>query len=108
MAIIYLSGPMTGYPESNYPAFRAAARQLREMGHRVYNPAEFPHDGDEASFPLRRAFAAYCAFICLEADTIVALPGWEKSRGATAELALARVCGLDVAEFDAFTQRAAA
>lgn len=101
MAIIYLSGPMTGYPESNYPAFNAAARRMREDGNRVYNPAEFPHDGDEASFPLRRAFAAYSAFICLEADTIVVLPGWEKSRGASAEVALAKVCGLHFVEFGA-------
>ena len=94
MAIIYLSGPMTGYPDYNYPAFNAAAAALRAYGHRVYNPAEFPHDGD--SFPMRRAFAAFSAFICLEADTIVALPGWEKSRGANAEMALAHVCGLEV------------
>ena len=107
MAIIYLSGPMTGYPESNYPAFNAAAADLRAMGHRVYNPAEFPHDGDEASFPLRRAFAAYSAFICLEADTIVVLPGWEKSRGAAAEMALARVCGLDCVEFGEYVKQAA-
>ena len=80
MAIIYLSGPMTGYPDYNYPAFNLAAAALRAYGHRVYNPA----------------FAAFSAFICLEADTIVALPGWEKSRGATAEMALAHVCGLEV------------
>lgn len=96
MAIIYLSGPMTGYPESNYPAFNVTAAVLRSYGHKVYNPAEFPHDGDEASFPIRRAFAAYTSFICLEADTIVVLPGWQNSRGARAEVALARVCGLEV------------
>lgn len=99
---IYLSGPMKGYPESNYPAFRAAAMLLRQDGHRVYNPAEFPHRGEHATFPLRQAFAAYCAFICLEADTIVLLPGWEASKGVSAELALAKNCGLDVFEYGAF------
>lgn len=95
---IYLSGPMKGYPESNYPLFNRVAADLRAEGHRVYNPAEFPHDGTADTFPLRKAFAAYCAFICEEADTIVLLPGWEKSLGVSAELALAKNCGLDVLE----------
>ena len=97
--VIYLSGPMTGLPEYNYPLFRRVAADLRKEGHRVYNPAEFPHKGDPKDFPIRRAFAAYSAFICLEADTIVLLPGWENSRGAKAERALADNCGLDVIEW---------
>lgn len=94
---IYLAGPMKGYPDSNYPLFNRVAADLRARGHRVYNPAEFAHD--EPAFPLRRAFAEYSAFICLEADTIVLLPGWEKSLGVSAELALAKNCGLDVIEY---------
>lgn len=43
--VIYLSGPMKGYPESNYPLFRQVAADLRADGHRVYNPAEFPIAG---------------------------------------------------------------
>lgn len=101
--VIYLSGPMKGYPERNYPAFHEAAARLRAAGHRVYNPAEFTHDEPDGAFPLRRAFAEYCAFICAEADTIVLLPGWEKSLGVSAELALAKNCGLDVIEFDGLT-----
>jgi hypothetical protein len=96
--IIYLSGPMSGYPEANYPAFRAAAKRLRAEGHRVYNPSEFPHAGPQDTFPLRAAFAAYCSFICLEADSIYLLAGWERSLGVSAELALAKNCGLDVVE----------
>jgi hypothetical protein len=96
--IIYLSGPMNGYPEFNYPAFMAASAKLRSEGHRVYNPAEFPHDGDKSTFPLRVAFASYCSFICLEADSIYLLQGWEKSLGVSAELALAKNCGLTVVE----------
>lgn len=98
MSVIYISGPMTGLPNFNYPKFNAVAAKLRAQGHRVYNPAEFPHDGDLEDFPLRMAFASYCNFICLEADTIYMLDGWEKSKGATVEHSLARVCGLDVVQ----------
>lgn len=100
--VIYLSGPMTGMPEYNYPLFREVAGELRAMGHRVYNPAEFPHKGDPKSFPIRQAFAAYSNFICLEADTIVLLPGWERSKGVSAEKALAENCGIDVIEWTEF------
>lgn len=96
---IYLSGPMKGYPQSNYPLFNAVAAALRDAGHSVHNPAEFPHDGPHETFPLRKAFASYCKFICEEADTIVLLPGWEKSLGVSAELALARNCKLDIIEW---------
>jgi hypothetical protein len=98
---IYLSGPMKGYPESNYPLFRQTAAELRREGHEVYNPAEFPHDGPHEQFPIRRAFAAYSKFICEEADAILLLPGWEKSLGVSAELALAKNCGLEVIYPDA-------
>lgn len=96
---IYLSGPMTGLPEFNYPTFHRVTEQLRKSGHRVYNPAEFPHDGDPKHFPIRKAFASYCNFICLEADTIVMLPGWENSKGALAERQLALNCGIAIIEW---------
>ena len=38
---VYLSGPMSGYPESNYPRFNWLAMRLRLKGHEVMNPAEF-------------------------------------------------------------------
>lgn len=95
--VIYLSGPMKGYPQSNYPMFHAVADELRGAGHRVYNPAVFSHS--EKVFPIRKAFAAYAKFICEEACTIVLLPGWEKSKGATCERALADNCGLQILEY---------
>ena len=98
--VIYLAGPMKGLPEHNYPAFRRAAGFLRTQGHTVYNPAEFAYDGPKETFPIRRAFAAYSRFICLQACTIALLPGWEKSLGVSAELALAKNCGLDIIHLD--------
>jgi len=90
---IYLSGPMKGHPESNYPLFNSVAAELRSKGHHVYNPAEYPHDGE---FPIRKAFAEYCNYICLRADTIVLLPGWDRSIGAKVEKGLAQRIGLAV------------
>lgn len=100
---IYLSGPMTGLPEFNYPAFREAAARLRGLGHRVYNPAEFAFDGPLDQFPIRSAFEEYTRFICREACTIVMLPGWESSAGACVEHALASRIGLDVLDIGEIT-----
>jgi len=94
---IYLSGPMTGLKDFNYPRFHGAARGLREQGHFVFNPAEYP-----AEFEARKSFAAYTNFICLTADTIVMLEGWGLSVGASAEWHLAKAVGLDVMDIRDF------
>jgi hypothetical protein len=88
---------MKGYPQSNYPLFHEVTSWLRQAGHTVYNPAEFTHE--EEIFPIRKAFASYCKFICEEAEAIVLLPGYEKSLGAGAELALAKNCKLEIIEW---------
>lgn len=100
---VYLAGPMQGYPEFNFPRFNAIAAVLRAAGHYVFNPAERDierHNGVDISkgatgsldeikakhgFSLRQALADDLEFICLEANAIVLLPGWEKSNGAQAE-----------------------
>lgn len=86
----YLSGPMTGLPELNYPAFMSAAEHLRALGHEVYNPAEWEGKYNNGVFNHTIAFADYCTYISREADAVVVLPGWEQSPGASAEIALAR------------------
>lgn len=94
---LYLSGPMTGLPELNYPAFRDATQTLRELKHEVYNPAEWEElHSPDGKFHLLRAFEDYCKFIIHEADGVVVLPGWENSPGATAETALAKAIGKPV------------
>ena len=42
---VYLAGPMTGYPDYNYPAFHCAAEQYRAAGFDVVSPAEL-HGND--------------------------------------------------------------
>src|SRR3972149_3772022 len=37
---VYLAGPMTGLPASNFRVFDVAAAQLRRLGFEVFSPAE--------------------------------------------------------------------
>ena len=85
---IYLAGPMTGIKDFNYPVFKLAAARLREMGHEVFNPAdsEIPADAENAR---RKWLAEDTGYICVCADAVALLPGWEQSKGAVAEAALA-------------------
>lgn len=90
---IYIAGPMTGLSEFNRLAFMAAAQALREQGHEVLNPAE--HFGGDQSLPwstyMREGIAAV-----LRADAVRVLPGWENSRGARLEVAVAEAIGIPV------------
>ena len=110
---IYLAGPMQGYKDFNFPAFHAYAKKLREQGYFVFSPAEADEKrhgvdalksetGDVAQatanggFSLREALYEDTKFICLEAEAIAMMPGWELSKGAQAEWALARALSLKI------------
>lgn len=92
MKRIYISGPMTGLPECNFPAFHAAANALRARGYAVENPAEIntATDGDWHIY-LRADIKALC-----DCDALVLLPGWERSQGAHLELHIAHRLGLEI------------
>lgn len=88
---IYLSGPMTGIPDHNRPAFEVAAGKLRAAGYEVFNPGE--HDLGEASWEdyLRRDLR-----VVLDVDGVALLPGWFSSRGARLEVHVARALSVPV------------
>lgn len=89
----FIAGPMTGLPEHNAPIFREVARRLRNVGLDVLNPAE-NHDG-RMDLP-RPAYLRATAEQVLKADAVAVLSGWEHSRGARLEVALARELGLPI------------
>lgn len=94
---IYISGPMTGHPDLNFPLFNDVALALRMGGWDVINPAELCADKNSAwSDCMRRDIEAL-----MDCDSIVMLPGYEHSRGATLELHIARELGMTVYELSA-------
>ena len=96
MKRIYLSGPMTGYPELNFPAFHAAADVLRSKGLEVANPAEIDPEGEQSWSACMRAGLKAMLDCC----TVALLPGWEDSKGANIEARLALNLGMRVVEFE--------
>lgn len=95
--MIYISGPMTGLPDWNYPAFNEAAEFLRSKGYEVFNPAEI-FEG-RTDLP-RNEYMREDIKALLECDTVMLLSGWEKSEGALLEADIAFEIGLPVLELD--------
>jgi len=97
---VYISGPMTGYPNENEAAFAEAAETLRMDDYAVCNPHETSELLGELTHEqyLRFDFARV-----LEADFLVALPGWEKSMGALAELLMAVRMGVKCWRWENFS-----
>ncbi|MGC8116000.1 DUF4406 domain-containing protein [Metapseudomonas otitidis] len=96
---IYLSGPMTGLPDENRPAFNAEAARLRALGYQVENPAELNPPGTPRHICMKVDIQAL-----LGCDTIALLPGWIDSAGATLERACAVQCGIRTIAAGAITQ----
>lgn len=89
---IYVAGPMTGYPDLNFPAFHAAAAALRAQGHHVENPAEINADPKAQWLDCMRMDITRL----VTCDAVYLLPGWEKSRGAKVEHGLAVGLGFQI------------
>lgn len=76
----YISGPMTGIPDFNFPAFHAVAKKLRDNGVEVVNPAELNPTGTSWGDCMRRDITEL-----MTCHTILMLKGWQKSEGAKLE-----------------------
>lgn len=89
---LYISGPMSGLPDYNHPAFNEAARLLRAAGYQVTNPAE-------KALPITATWLQHMRAdirAMMDCDGLAILPGWQNSRGANAEINLAHALGMDV------------
>lgn len=90
--ILYLSGPMTGYPDFNYPAFHAAKSALEARGYGVVSPADLPIRDDWE----------WCDYILVDIDSVfqvdgvATLPDADKSNGARIECRIAERRGIAV------------
>jgi hypothetical protein len=101
MTKIYLAGPMSGYPQFNFPAFFRAAKVLRDLGFEVVSPAEIDNeedkgaalaspDGDMRTIASPKTWGDFLSRdVKLLADDgikgIVFLNGWQQSKGARLE-----------------------
>lgn len=89
---IYISGPMSGLPRLNFPAFNIAAVRLRNLRWEVVNPVEINSDPE--------AHWLHCIADDLRAmegcTAICMLPGWEASFGARIERLAAEKLGLEI------------
>jgi hypothetical protein len=93
---IYISGPMSGHDDLNFPAFNDAAALLRAEGHEVVNPAEINTDlnADWLECIIEDIkWVAAC-------EAIYMLPGWEASKGAMIERLVAAKLGLKEARME--------
>lgn len=100
---LYLAGPMTSIPSFNFPAFIAAADDLRARGHEVITPAElddpaaraaaldspdgnlatYEHvTGDSFGMLLSRDVRLIADANC---DAVAVLKGWKHSKGSRLE-----------------------
>lgn len=91
--LVYISGPMTGKPEFNYPAFCRAAERLRELGYEVINPAETA--GGTIHLP-RSTFLRIDIGYVMAAEAVALLEGWSDSKGSKLEVMVAEAMDLPI------------
>ncbi len=103
---LYLGGPISGYPDMNYPAFKEGALLLRLKGYEVLNPVELNEaegirsERDIAGWTKDQLAALLLRDLEAILDTgcrgMATLPGWETSVGSHVEVAFMRFRGLPV------------
>lgn len=112
---IYTAGPMTGYPQFNFPAFQEAADTLRAQGIDVVSPHELDDPETSAlalksktgtlgdASPHGQTWGDFLArdvkIVADQVDGIAVLHNWERSKGAKLEVTVALLAGKDIYQY---------
>lgn len=101
MRRFYIAGPMSGYPELNFPAFRQAAKHMRAAGIEVISPHEIkaPHGADATPREIWQTCMRADLAQLVTCSDVVMLPGWRASEGATLENTIGRALGLGMWDY---------
>jgi hypothetical protein len=98
---VYVSGPMSGYPRLNRPAFAEAAEFLTKLWPKaiIASPGALPSLSTWKANLVRdvRDFV-------VSADIVVTLPGWRKSKGARLECHIAKELGIQIVSLHALRE----
>lgn len=101
--LYYLAGPMTGYPEYNWPAFEYASDMLRSDSWDIISPHENDHEETLETRGSTLPYAGYLADdfkLLLDCGGIILLQGWTASRGAMAEFQYAVTADMEIWLFE--------
>jgi hypothetical protein len=102
---IYISGPITGYPLGNKPAFSLAKESLTKKGHEVISP--FDDESQEATDETLKdnygdkywKVLSDDVYKLSKVEALVFLPGWEQSKGARLEAYIGLLNGFPMFEY---------
>jgi len=97
---LYVSGPMTGIPEHNFPAFNAAAAALRAAGFEVVNPAD--NGADPTGQTTWADYLRKDLVDMLGCKGLALLDGWHRSKGARLEYHVASELAMPIRSVDAW------
>ena len=97
---MFLSGPMTGIEDYNFPLFDRVAKELEDKGVEVVNPAricrKFKRESVLSSKEVFNKMIDEQQVAEMECNAILLLPGWENSKGVRLELKTALNLGLEI------------
>lgn len=97
----YLSGPMAGYPENNFPLFEQTTWELRDDGISVESPHEVKHEHLDGKPEQWGEYLRGDLLMMLErCRGIILIDGWAQSKGAMLELHVAMSLGWPVWFYD--------
>lgn len=99
---VYLSGPMTGYKDFNYPAFNELEAKIKELDPSivVINPTQ---TGVQEGWEWND-YLAHDLKLLLDGkpDAVITLPNWKDSKGARLEVHVAEQLGKKTVTSDKF------
>lgn len=87
---VYIAGPMNGLPDFNYPAFRAMELRLQDRKIDYRSPTQgLPPPQTLTEEKPYEFFLRHALRLLLECESVLLLPGWRDSAGATLECEIA-------------------